>query len=122
MQLPFENDSVKSISCMHTVEHIGLGRYGGPLDPDGDLKPLEELKRVCAKYGNLLIVVPVGKPKVVFNAHRIYDPHTILTYMSGFRLKEFALVTDSDEFMLNAPLSLGTIQNYGCGCFWFVIN
>ena len=31
-KLPFENDSIASISCMHTVEHIGLGRYGDELD------------------------------------------------------------------------------------------
>lgn len=36
--LPFANDSVRSLSCMHVVEHIGLGRYGDQLDYDGDIK------------------------------------------------------------------------------------
>ncbi|WP_211226596.1 DUF268 domain-containing protein [Pedobacter glucosidilyticus] len=58
MNLPFETDSVTSISCMHTIEHIGLGRYGDPLDYDGDIKAIKELKRVVAPGGNLLIVVP----------------------------------------------------------------
>ncbi len=34
---------------MHVVEHVGLGRYGDPLDPDGDLKAIAELKRVTAR-------------------------------------------------------------------------
>ncbi len=35
--LSFPNDSISSLSCMHVVEHIGLGRYGDPLDPDGGI-------------------------------------------------------------------------------------
>lgn len=120
MNLDFESNSIESISCMHTIEHIGLGRYGDPMDPDGDLKALNELKRVCAINGSLLIVVPVGIPKIAFNAHRIYDPGSIISYMDGFKLKEFALVTDANEFINNAPLEIGKNQNYGCGCFWFI--
>jgi len=44
--LPFSDNTVDSISCMHTIEHIGLGRYGDPIDPDGDLKAIKELIRV----------------------------------------------------------------------------
>src|SRR5690554_5750635 len=56
--LPFEDDSILSLSCMHTVEHVGLGRYGDPLDYDGDIKAINELKRVLARGGHLLFVVP----------------------------------------------------------------
>ena len=74
LSLPFEEGSVNSLSCMHVVEHIGLGRYGDPLDPDGDLKAISELIRVLAPDGNLLLVVPVGKKsRIMFNAHRIYS-------------------------------------------------
>jgi SAM-dependent methyltransferase len=67
MALPFHDNSVRSISCMHVVEHIGLGRYGDPLDPDGDLKAMKELARVVAPGGDLLFVTPVGKPVLKFN-------------------------------------------------------
>jgi len=76
--LPFRDDSIMSLSSMHVIEHIGLGRYGDPIDSDGDLKAVSELKRVMKIGGNLLIVVPVGKPKVVFNAHRIYSYKNIV--------------------------------------------
>lgn len=53
LSLPFKGGSVDSLSCMHVVEHVGLGRYGDPLDPDGDLKAISELKRVLARGGVL---------------------------------------------------------------------
>ena len=63
ISLPFEDGSFHSLTCMHVVEHIGLGRYGDQVDPDGDLMAMKELERVTAKLGNLLFVVPVGIPK-----------------------------------------------------------
>ena len=60
--LSFADNSIPSLSCMHTVEHIGLGRYGDEMDPKGDLKAITELKRVLAPGGTLLFVVPTGKP------------------------------------------------------------
>ncbi|NDC42314.1 MAG: DUF268 domain-containing protein, partial [Chitinophagia bacterium] len=56
--LPFESDSIPSLSCMHTIEHVGLGRYGDQLDPQGDLKAIAELKRVVQPGGDLLFVTP----------------------------------------------------------------
>ena len=67
---------------------------GDPIDPEGDLKAITELKRVVKKGGSILFVVPVGKPKIMFNAHRISDPTMILNYFSGFELRNFSLVTD----------------------------
>lgn len=122
LSLPFADDSVESLSCMHTIEHIGLGRYGDNIDPDGDIKAINELKRVTAKNGNLLFVVPIGKPKVVFNAHRIYSYSQILDYFNSFELKDFFLIPD--DALKNGPIKNGTRedadrQDYGCGCFWF---
>ncbi|WP_231427100.1 DUF268 domain-containing protein [Pedobacter sp. Leaf250] len=118
----FEDNSIESLSCMHTIEHIGLGRYGDQIDPDGDIKAINEIKRVVKKGGSILFVVPVGNPKIMFNAHRIYDPIMIIDFFSGYSLKEFSLITDDGQFINGAPLSLGKTQTYGCGCFWFIKN
>lgn len=118
--LHFDDNSIESLSCMHTIEHIGLGRYGDELDPDGDLKAISELKRVCAPGGNLLIVVPVGEQKIVFNAHRIYSATSLVNYFEEFSLKEFSLIDDAGGFIRKADLSLADEQHFGCGCFWFV--
>jgi len=107
---------------MHVVEHVGLGRYGDPVDFEGDLKAISELKRVLAIEGNLIFVVPLGQPKVMFNAHRVYSYDQIIDYFSDMELKEFALIPDLPEngdLVFNAPKDLIDKQNYGCGCFLF---
>jgi SAM-dependent methyltransferase len=119
-KLQFQNNSIKSLSCMHTVEHVGLGRYGDPIDPNGDLKAISELKRVLANGGSLLFVVPVGKPKIEFNAHRIYSYEQIEEYFKDLKIKEFTLITDNKDFIENAKPELVSEQKYGCGCFWFI--
>jgi hypothetical protein len=117
-QLPFADNSIPSLSCMHVVEHIGLGRYGDPLDPDGDLKAISELKRVLA--GDLLFVVPVGKPRVIFNIHRIYSYEQIMSYFEELKLVEFMLIPDvTPGNLIRDAKELVAEQNNGCGCFWF---
>jgi hypothetical protein len=117
--LSFGSDSIASLSCMHTVEHIGLGRYGDELDPQGDLKAIAELKRVLAPGGSLLFVTPVGQPKIEFNGQRIYSYEQIVSYFSPFALKEFSLIPDKGGFISNADPALVAQQQYACGCFWF---
>ncbi|QNF34985.1 DUF268 domain-containing protein [Adhaeribacter swui] len=120
--LPFADNSVSSLSCMHVIEHIGLGRYGEPIDPQGDLKAINELKRVLKKDGTLLFVTPVGKPKIMFNAHRIYSFSQIQSYFKELELVGFSLVPDDPKvagLITNATQEMSDKQEYGCGCFWF---
>lgn len=121
-KLSFKDNSIHSLSCMHVIEHIGLGRYGDPMDPEGDLKAISELKRVLAPGGNLLIVVPVGKQRIQWNAHRIYSYESIVgQFEKGFKIKEFVLIPDSANkigMILNAKPEITNSQNYGCGCWW----
>ncbi|MDO9324536.1 MAG: DUF268 domain-containing protein [Methanoregula sp.] len=121
--LPFEDNSIQSLSCMHTIEHIGLGRYGDPIDPDGDLKAIAEIKRVLSPGGDLLFAVPIGKDaKIMFNAHRIYTYNQIISYFFDLQLVEYSLITDNPklhDFIENADPKLTEQCSYGCGCFWF---
>lgn len=118
--LSFPSDSLPSLSCMHVVEHIGLERYGDPLDPRGDLKAMRELGRVLAPGGQLLFVVPVGgKARIQYNAHRIYTCLQVTNAFVDLVLDEFALVTDSGDFIEKAHMRDAEAQEYGCGCFLF---
>ena len=120
--LPFDNETIWSLSCMHVAEHVGLGRYGDELDPEGDVKAMSELSRVLARGGSLLFVVPVGKPRIRFNAHRIYSFEQVMDGFPTLRLHEFSLIPDSSKvggLIRNARPELANAQDYGCGCFWF---
>lgn len=120
-QLQFPDNSLPSLSCMHVVEHIGLGRYGDPLDPLGDLQAMRELSRVIMPRGSLLFVVPVGVPRVCFNSHRVYGYEQIIQAFSGLTLAEISLIPDNKQqpILLHANPDLVADQDYACGCFWF---
>jgi SAM-dependent methyltransferase len=125
LDLSFETGSIASLSCMHVIEHVGLGRYGDRLDPAGDARAASELSRVLAPGGRLLFATPVGRPAIHFNAHRIYSHEAVLALFPGLELEEFALITDKrDEagptLLLDADPARVSRQRYGCGCYVFV--
>lgn len=118
-ELPFSDDSLLSISCLHVAEHVGLGRYGDPLDPEGTKKATRELARILAPGGNLYFSVPVGRPRVCFNAHRIHSPGRILEYFYDLKLVEFSGVSDNGGFIENVDPEELSDSNYACGLFHF---
>jgi len=117
LNLPFTDGSIESLSCLHVAEHIGLGRYGDPLNPNGTRQACAELQRVLAPGGNLYFVLPVGRPRVCFNAHRIHTPRTILEYFGGLELVEFSGVRDDGCFVEQASLDELAHSRYACGMF-----
>lgn len=120
LQLPFPDNSVPSLSCLHVIEHIGLGRYGDPVDPDGYLHAAAELSRVLMPDGKLLLGTPVGRQRLCFDAHRIFDPETILRVFGALHLVEFSLIDDSGKHVIrNASMEQAQQCNYGCGLFVF---
>lgn len=119
--LPFSDNSVASLSCMHVVEHIGLGRYGDPLDPQGDIKAAKELSRVLSVGGQLLFVAPVGaESRIEYNAHRIYTYQAVLDLFPELKLEEFTIIPENDGApIINADSSALINERYACGCFVF---
>lgn len=119
LDLPFEDGSLHSISCLSVAEHIGLGRYGDPLDPEGLHKAIMELKRVLAPGGNLYFGLPVGLPKVCFNAHRISSAADIISGFLELKLLEFAVVDDKGVFIRDAEPKDFDTQEFANGLFHF---
>lgn len=120
LRLPFETDSVESLSCLHVAEHIGLGRYGDKLNPKGTIEASKELSRILAPGGNLYFSLPVGKPRLCFNGHRIHSPRQILEYFSNLKLVGFSGIDDVGKFIENADIKNFETNDYSCGLFHFV--
>lgn len=119
LKMPFADNSVNSLSCLHVAEHIGLGRYGDPLDPQGTIKACRELARVLAPGGKLYFALPVGKHAVYFNAHRVHTPGLIVQYFYSLTLRGFAAVGDDGNFVENAKIGDYDSSRYACGMFEF---
>jgi hypothetical protein len=120
LDLPYEDRTVDSLSCLHVAEHIGLGRYGDPLDPLGTKKACRELSRVLAPGGNLYFSLPVGRERLCFNGHRIHSPCRILEYFTDLDIVEFSGVTDTGEYIRNIGFQEVEQAGYACGMFHFI--
>jgi len=119
LHLPFEDSSVESLSCLHVAEHIGLGRYGDDLDPSGTMKACKELARVLKLGGMLLFSLPIGKPMVHFNAHRIHTVEQILDYFQELSLVDMGGILDDGSFYEQIkPAAFGSSE-YACVLFHF---
>jgi hypothetical protein len=120
LALPYRDGSVWSLSSLHVIEHIGLGRYGDPIDPEGSKKACAELCRVLAPGGNLYLSVPVGRERVEFNGHRVHAPETIIRYCHGLTLVDFSCVDDTGAYRQHVSPDSCTRLSYGAGLFHFV--
>ncbi len=126
LALPFADGSVRSLSSLHVIEHIGLGRYGDPLDPQGSRKACAELARVLAPGGRLYLSTPIGRPREQFNGQRVFSLEEITGYFVGLRLANLALIDPLGRFHADIAMAEATRLiaspgglDYSLGCFAF---
>lgn len=67
-----------------SLEHDGLGRYGDPINPRGDLQSMQKLRQLLKPDGLLLLAVPVGPDALVWNAQRIYGRRRLPLLLDGW--------------------------------------
>jgi len=113
-----------SVSCLHAIEHFGLGRYTDSISPNGHLRGFVNLLRMLKPGGTLYISFPIGQTThVCFNAHRIFSPKEILSWPTGectIELVRFDLVDDAGNLHRNVDLeSYHNNNTYGCGIYEF---
>jgi SAM-dependent methyltransferase len=117
-------DYADSVSCLHTIEHFGLGRYGDQIDPHGYKRGLESLCRILKKDGLLYISFPISeKNKVLFNSERIFHPLDILQWNTtlDLKLERFDYIDDEENIFYDVNLVQLDRNNlvYGCGIYTF---
>jgi len=112
LDLPFPDNSLPSVSSICVIEHIGLGRYGDPLDAWGTEKALAELKRVLIPGGNLYISLPIeDQNKIYFNAHRAYKEEYMLELFSPFEVMDKKYICGNQFTGIRSP-------GFSTGCYF----
>ena len=72
------NGYCDSLSCLHALEHFGLGRYGDPINPKGFEDALTNMACLLKENGVFYLSVPVGIDRVEFNSNRVFNHRIII--------------------------------------------
>jgi len=126
LQAPISENLINycdSLSCLHVMEHFGLGRYGDPINYYGHILGLKNLQKCLKKGGKLFFSVPIGRQRIEFNAHRVFSVTYLLKYFKGiYQIDQFSFVNDQGNLHENVSLTDTNIRNnfgcvFGCGIF-----
>lgn len=112
-----------SVSCLHAIEHFGLGRYGDDIDPDGHKRGFANICKLVAPGGMLYMGVPISAAnQVQFNANRLFHPMDIFSWtpdIGDFDLVRFDYVDDHGDLHLNGDPASCPVRRDGCGIYSF---
>jgi hypothetical protein len=114
-----------SLSCLHAIEHFGLGRYGDPINAQGYLLGITHMSQLLRLGGLFYLATPIGRERVEFNANWVFDPRTIISAAetSGLSLKNLIIITPDHGYQEIdiSPVSLRdlSLSNYKLGLFIF---
>lgn len=123
---PELDEYTDSLSCLHAIEHFGLGRYGDRIDADGHLRGLRNLTRMLQPGGILYLSAPIGPQRIEFNAHRVFGVGYLVALLSeNFDVAAFSYVDDAGSLQEDTALTAMDIGRnfgctYGCGIFELV--
>jgi SAM-dependent methyltransferase len=116
LNLPFEDESVTSLSSLCVIEHIGLGRYGDPIDPDGSVKAIAEIDRVLRSGAHFYLSVPVEREnKIYFNAHRSFSESFLFNLLNNYEVLNKMYIYDKEYDQMQP-------EKFGVGCYHLVKN
>ena len=109
---------------MHTIEHLGLGRYGDKIDVNGHIAGFNNLIKILKKRGRLYVSLPIAEiSRTYFNAHRTFNPLDILNWSkTNIILERFDYINDNGELRINKDLRKENFKNliHGLGIYTFV--
>jgi len=115
-----------SLSCLHALEHFGLGRYGDPINPIGYRLGIENISKLIKTNGIFYLSTPIGIERVEFNANWVFDPRNIIQIAHNNKLKlvEFGIYNNKNSFqeieISESKLKYFAEQKYNLGIFKFL--
>lgn len=119
-------NQIDSISCLHALEHFGLGRYGDPINFWGHKIGFENITKMLKPNGKFYFSVPFGNPqRIEFHAHRVFSLKYLLELIQpAYNIIEFSYINDSNEFFKNIKFEDELEKNFGCkyGCAIFELE
>lgn len=96
--IPFADDSFDVVYSVSTLEHIGQGEYGDPIDERGDVLTMKEIKRVCKIGGRILITTSYAeKYRNILGVERYYDDVNLHKLVKKLKLKKKEYYTPSKK-------------------------
>ncbi|GHT84195.1 hypothetical protein FACS1894137_06930 [Spirochaetia bacterium] len=94
-----------------SFEHDGLGRYGDPINPDGDLQAMQGARNTLNDGGLLFLGIPLGNDCLYWNANRIYGKIRLPLLLKGWHCVDVYNIYKkiTPEYPFDLPLG-GYIQ------------
>lgn len=117
-----------SLSCLHAIEHFGLGRYGDPVDFDGFHRGLENMRKLLKPGGRFHFSTPIGPQRIEFNAHRVFSARFLIDYFSRhYVVDRFSYIGREPFVHTDITLDDPRIEtnfgcNYGCAILELVLR
>lgn len=119
LMMPLEENFIEctdSLSCLHALEHFGMGRYGDPVRADGFVLGWENLYRMLKPGGILYFSVPLGTARIEFNAHRVFSvPQLFAMLDQKYELVDFSYIDDAGDLHEKVESIIGD-EAEGLGC------
>ncbi|QSA98302.1 DUF268 domain-containing protein [Methylococcus sp. EFPC2] len=119
-------DSCDSLSCLHALEHFGLGRYGDTVDYDGYVRGFDNLYKIVKPGGKFYFSVPIGPQRIEFNAHRVFSVDYLMECFAGkYRVDFISFVDDRGDLHEHVQYEQKDLAgNFGCwlGCGIFELT
>jgi hypothetical protein len=94
-----EGNYCDSLSCLHAIEHFGLGRYGDPVNPQGYQRGIANMALLLQSGGTFYLSTPIGQERVEFNANWVFDPRSIVLCAeeAGMTLQKLIVIMAANE-------------------------
>jgi len=107
------------MSCLHAMEHFGLGRYGDTVNYEGHLVAWRNMAKMLKKEGLLYFSVPIGKKQgIYFDAHRVFSLRYLLELIQEtYSIESFSYVDDDNRLHEDVQLTQDIVTN-SCGCYY----